>query len=319
MYDAVALGELLIDFTYAGKSEGGMSLFEQNAGGAPANVLCLLANMGKKAAFIGKVGADMHGSFLRDTLSARNIDVTGLVTDETSFTTLAFVELAGDGERRFSFARKPGADTRIRVDELNIELLQSTKIFHFGSLSLTDEPARSATLEAVQMAKRYGAIISFDPNYRPLLWRSESEATLRMRAVLPYVDIIKTSSEEALLLTGATGLEAAASELVKLDISCVVVTLGAEGAIVGTSEGVFRTDAVKCDVVDTTGAGDAFWGGFLFKLLESGKHPRELRLDEARDCAVFGTACAALCVQKRGAIPALPVYREAAGLYEKIK
>jgi len=312
LYDVVALGELLIDFTYVGKSEFGMSLFEQNPGGAPANVLCLLANMGKKTAFIGKVGSDMHGSFLRDTLADRNIDVHGLIIDENVFTTLAFVELTDDGERRFSFARKPGADTQITSGELNMDILRNTRIFHIGSLSLTDEPARSATLDAIHVAREAGAIISYDPNYRAPLWSSEQEAVSRMRSVLPYVDIIKISGEEAELITGEVEPELATGALISSGILCAVVTLGTDGAIVRINDELSRVTAVKCDAVDTTGAGDAFWGGFLYKLLEKGKHPNGLTLDDAHDCAVFANACAALCVQKRGAIPAMP------GLYEVV-
>jgi fructokinase len=317
MYDAVALGELLIDFTYAGKSEAGMDLFEQNAGGAPANVLCLLANMGKKTAFIGKVGNDMHGSFLKNTLASANIDVSGLIISENVFTTLAFVELTAGGERRFSFARKPGADTCIESGELNMDLLRNTRIFCFGSLSLTDEPARAATLEAVQAAKKSGAIIAYDPNYRAMLWNSEAEAVTRMRSVLPYVDIIKISEDETMLLTDSAEPEAAAVSLTGSGISCAVVTLGENGAIAATNKGMSRADAIKCDVVDTTGAGDAFWGGFLYKLLECGKRPNELTLREAHDCAVFANVCAALCVQKRGAIPAMPERYQAVRLYEE--
>jgi len=243
--------------------------------------------------------------------------VRGLIIDESVYTTMSFVELTSCGERNFSFARKPGADTRILSSELNMDLLNNTKIFHFGSLSLTEEPARSATFDAIRTAREFGAIISYDPNYRASLWRNETEAVSRMREVLPYVDIIKTSEEESLLLTGKTKPELAAADLIDSKITCAVVTLGAEGAIVRTNEGLSRAAAAECAAVDTTGAGDAFWGGFLFKLLESGKRPEELKLDEARDCAVFANACATLCVQKRGAIPAMPGWDETIRLYEK--
>lgn len=164
--DIAALGELLIDFTEAGYSKDGMKLFEQNPGGAPANLLTVASHMGYKTAFIGKVGTDMHGAFLKKTLQKEGIDTTALIEDEHYFTTLAFVEIDENGERNFSFARKPGADTQLRKEELDKELLRNCKIFHFGSLSLTDEPARSATLEAVKTAKETGALISYDPNYR---------------------------------------------------------------------------------------------------------------------------------------------------------
>ena len=165
MFDIVALGELLIDFTYHGRSENGMRLFEQNPGGAPANMLCAASNLGSSTAFIGKVGRDMHGDYLRRVLEEKGVDTGGLISAEDVFTTLAFVELSETGERKFSFARKPGADTCLTACEVKRELLEGCRIFHFGSLSLTDEPSRSATIEAVKAAKKAGAIISYDPNY----------------------------------------------------------------------------------------------------------------------------------------------------------
>ena len=175
MTDVTALGEVLIDFTPYGRSEAGRNLFEQNPGGAPANVLAALSKMGRKTAFIGKVGDDLHGVFLRKTLEDLGIDTSGMITDPAYFTTLAFVGLE-NGERSFSFARKPGADTQLRSDEIPERLLRETRIFHFGSLSLTDEPARQATLFAVKKAKENGALISYDPNYRAPLWPDEETA-----------------------------------------------------------------------------------------------------------------------------------------------
>ena len=186
MYDITALGELLIDFTPCGTSEAGRQLFEQNPGGAPANVLVSVSRLGQKAAFIGKVGDDMHGALLKKTLEENNVDTSGLIVDPNVFTTLAFVTLT-DGERNFSFARKPGADTQLRKEEVNLEILKNTRIFHFGSLSLTDEPARSATIYAVENAKQCGALISYDPNYRAPLWKDRETAVKEMRSVIKYV------------------------------------------------------------------------------------------------------------------------------------
>ena len=176
-YDIAALGELLIDFTDSGVSPGGMRLFERNPGGAPANVLTAAARFGQRTAFLGKVGDDMHGQFLRQMLLDAGIDVSGLVLAEDVFTTLAFVVLNDRGERSFSFARKPGADTCLRPEELNAAVLDSTRVLHVGSLSLTDEPARSATFTAVERAKAAGAVISYDPNYRAALWPDEAAAS----------------------------------------------------------------------------------------------------------------------------------------------
>ena len=190
--DIVALGELLIDFTEAGFSANGQKLFEQNPGGAPANLLTVASHFGFQTAFIGKIGKDMQGEFLKKSLQSEQIDTRALVEDENYFTTLAFVELDKNGERKFSFARKPGADTQLRKDELDRELLQHCKIFHFGSLSLTEEPSRSATLEALKEAKRHGALISYDPNYRARLWENEKTAVASMQSVIPVVDVVET-------------------------------------------------------------------------------------------------------------------------------
>ena len=174
--DIVALGELLIDFTESGYSKNGMKLFEQNPGGAPANLLTAASHMGCSTAFVGKVGNDMHGHFLKETLKKEGIDTRAVIEDTEYFTTMAFVELDERGERSFSFARKPGADTMLRKEELDEKLLSNCKIFHFGSLSLTNEPSRSATLEAVSIAKKAGVIISYDPNYRASLWEKKETA-----------------------------------------------------------------------------------------------------------------------------------------------
>ena len=170
MYDIVALGELLIDFTTCGKSANGMRLFEQNPGGAVCNVLSAMAKQGDKTAFIGKIGKDMHGAFLKQSIESVGIDTRGVIEADDVFTTLAFVELSDSGERSFSFARKPGADTCLRPDELDEALLKQTRVLHIGSLSLTNEPARSATIRAIELAKASGAMISYDPNYRAPLW-----------------------------------------------------------------------------------------------------------------------------------------------------
>ena len=192
-YDVVALGEILIDFTPAGSSENHMQLFEQNPGGAPVNMLTAVTKNGYQTAFLGKVGDDMHGRFLRDTAKDLGIDVRGLIVANDVFTTLAFVTLQENGERTFSFARKPGADTQICYRELKQELLKNTKIFHVGSLSLTDDPARTTTFQAVRTAREAGAIISYDPNYRAPLWPNREDAVERMRSMLQYVDVMKLS------------------------------------------------------------------------------------------------------------------------------
>lgn len=305
-FDVVALGEILIDMTYAGKSEAGQTLFEQNPGGAPANVLTAVQRLGGKTAFIGKVGKDMHGAFLCDVLKREGICTSGLLVDDTVFTTLAFVNIDDSGDRSFSFARKPGADTCLRTDEINTDMIRNTKIFHVGSLSLTDEPAKSATIFALETAKRAGCMISYDPNYRAPLWENEAAAMEGMRSILPYVDIIKISDEETALLTGVSDVEGASKVLVDAGIKGVIVTMGKNGACVRTRDGFVTSAALPVSAVDTTGAGDSFMGAFLWKLVQSGKRMDSVTATDAKEFADFANKVSGFCVQRRGAINAMP-------------
>lgn len=306
MFDIAALGELLIDFTPCGLSPDGQRLFEQNPGGAPANVLAAAGKLGLSTAFIGKVGEDMHGEFLKRVLIDYGINTEGLIFDRDTFTTLAFVALDDNGERSFSFARKPGADTCLKPEEVNDGIIKNSKILHIGSLSLTDEPARSATLHALSIAKENGVMISYDPNYRAPLWKNERAAIEGMRSVLPYVDVLKLSDEEMVLLADESAPETAAKKLVAGGVKLVAVTLGAEGTLVCNREGSIRVPGYQADIIDTTGAGDSFWGGFLYKLIKSGTRPEQVKLVEAMGFASFANAAASLCVEKRGGIPAMP-------------
>jgi len=308
--DITALGELLIDFTQAGVSDSGQLLFERNPGGAPANVLAAVSRLGLSAAFIGKVGRDMHGEFLRNTLVEAGINTDGLLMSDEAFTTLAFVALGDNGERSFSFARKPGADTLLHPAELPAEIIQESRVFHVGSLSLCAEPARSATLVALHEARQAGCIISYDPNYRAALWENEETAKERMRSLLPYADMVKISDEEAELLTDFAEPEAAAAAILEKGASLAAVTLGAGGAYIALKNGRCRVAGYKVATVDTTGAGDAFWGALIYALLRSGKKPDELTADDAVRFAKFANAAAAICVSKRGAIPAMPTLAE---------
>lgn len=301
-----ALGEILIDFTYAGVSENGVALFEQNPGGAPANVLAAVQKLGGTSAFIGKVGTDMHGEFLKQTLENANISTDGLVTDENYFTTLAFVNLSPSGERSFSFARKPGADTMLNKDEVNYDIIKNSEIFHLGSLSLTDEPAKSATISALEFAKEKGVTISYDPNYRAMLWKDKQTAINGMRSILGYVDVIKISDEEIEILTDTKTPEDAARELLDIGIKCVIITLGSKGAYVATKDCAVFSSTYEATVVDTTGAGDSFMGGFLYKMVKSGKKADDLTYDDVVKYSDFANAVASLCVTKRGAIGAMP-------------
>lgn len=305
-----ALGEILIDYTPLPDSDAGMAVFEQNPGGAPANVLTCAAKLGRRTAFIGKVGDDIQGRFLVDTLKKTGIDTRALRVDGRYFTTLAFVKLAPNGERSFSFARKPGADTQLSPEELDRELISHSDILHFGSLSLTDEPARDTTMEAVHLARQSGAIIAYDPNYRPLLWASKEEAMEQMRSPLPLVDLLKVSDDEVELLTDCADSQTGAEKLVQLGLRCVVVTIGNQGALVATKDGSVMVPGFPTRAVDTTGAGDSFWGGFLTRISESGKPLDQITFQDFQLFARFGNATASLCVEKRGAMPAMPCREE---------
>lgn len=311
--DITALGELLIDFTDAGISPSGMRLFERNAGGAPANLVCCAARLGKTCAFIGKVGRDMHGAFLKATLEENGVDTRNLLETEEAFTTLAFVALGPNGERSFAFARKPGADTQLREEDLNPALLMHTKILSVGSLSLVSEPAKGATFAAIKAAKSAGAWIAYDPNDRPALWNSREEAIAAMQSILPFTDVLKVSEEEAMLLTEQGEIESAVLALCDMGIPLVAVTRGSKGVLLCV-RGVLRSvKGFHAEAVDTTGAGDAFFGALLTALLDSESTPDKISTDAAEDCARFANAAAACSVERRGAIPAMPT-REAVEL-----
>ena len=310
LYDITTFGEILIDFTWQGVSDTGQTLFAQNPGGAPANVAVAAEKLGAHTAFIGKAGKDMHGEFLKSVLEKEKVDTKGMLLDENYFTTLAFVSVAENGERSFSFARKPGADTKIEKEEINVDILDKTTLFHVGSLSLTEQPARNTTHYAIRRAKEKGSIISYDPNYRASLWKDKKTAKEQMRSLIPYVDLMKISDEETELLTGKEKPEEAAKLLFEKGVKIVVVTLGSKGAYLYCKEGGLQIPGFVSKVADTNGAGDSFWGGFLYRISKSGKKPEEFTLNELKEYVRFGNAVASLCVEKKGAIPAMPTLME---------
>ena len=306
LYDIATFGEILIDFTWQGVNEDGQTLFAQNPGGAPANVAVAAAKLGGHVAFIGKAGKDMHGEYLKSVLEKENVETTGMLLDEKYFTTLAFVNVDEYGERTFSFARKPGADTKIEKEEIDVDILDKTQIFHIGSLSLTEQPARDTTHYAIQRAKEKGSIISYDPNYRASLWKDEETAQKQMRSLISYVDIMKISDEETKLLTDKESPEEAAVTLFRMGVKIVVVTLGSNGAYLYCKEGGAYIPGFVSKAVDTNGAGDSFWGGFLYCISKDGKRPEIITMNELKEYVRFGNAVASLCVEKKGAIPAMP-------------
>lgn len=309
MYYVTALGEILIDFTPSHSSGHGNPCFEQNPGGAPANVLACLAKLGAKTAFIGKVGKDIFGTFLKQVLSEYGIDTLGLNFSDNINTTLAFVKLDENGDRTFSFYRNPGADTVLEPSDIDLNLIEASKVFHFGSLSMTDEPSRSATLKALEHAKNMNKIISYDPNLRPALWKNLDDALDEIKSVLDKVDVLKVSEEELEFITGVNELDRGSSILnEQYGIRVVLVTRGINGCyyrykgFTGTKP-AFR----NLKTIDTTGAGDAFLGGFLYFILSKGITELDCMEPSLLESAViFANAVAAICTTRRGAIPAMP-------------
>lgn len=311
MFDAVAIGEVLIDFSPAGLSQAGNTLFEMNPGGAPANVLATLGKLGKKTAFIGKVGQDQFGEFLKETLIKSGINVSGLVFAKDVNTTLAFVHLNEKGDRSFSFYRNPGADMALSVEDIKFDLVENARIFHFGSVSLTDEPSRTATIKAAGIAKEKGLIISYDPNLRPPLWKSLDEARKMICQGLYYADILKLSEDELEFITGSSSLETASKDIMdKYGINMIYVTLGKKGCFYRWKESTGIAPAYDFRTIDTTGAGDAFLGGILYQILEAGKDINQLTTEEVSSFVDFANAVGSLSTIKKGAIPAIPTLDE---------
>lgn len=320
MFDVVAIGELLIDFTFYGNNDSGTALFARNPGGAPANALAANSRLGGKTAFIGKVGNDDFGRFLKQTLEDSQIDTSGLAMTDQVHTTLAFVQLDQHGDRSFSFYRKPGADIMLTADELNDDLLSNTHILHFGSVSMTEEPSRGATMAAVTRAKEKGAIISYDPNFRAPLWENTADAVRQMTVPIPLADLIKVSEEELYLLTGEKDLERGAGMLLHQGVSLVMVTLGPDGAFYKTGACSGLLPAYDVATVDTNGAGDAFTGGVHYCLRnKSLTDIRNLSRTEMDSIIRFGNAVGSLTTTRGGAIPALPTLQEVQALLAENK
>ena len=311
MLDVVALGELLIDFTCISADADGYPTMAAHPGGAPANYLAAVTKFGGKTAMLGKVGTDAFGKLLTGTLEKAGIDTRGLIATPDVFTTLAFVTLDETGNREFSFARKPGADTCIGTDEVRYDLLDETKVLHFGTLSLTDEPARSATYAAVEYCREHGKLISFDPNLRKPLWRDLEEAKKQMLWGLAHADVVKISDEEVEFLFGL-GVQAGAAHILKeFGVKLVFVTCGPEGCWFdnGTARGM--TPSLRdIKVLDTTGAGDIFGGSAMWKLLQTGKAPADLTEADLRDVTAFACTSAGLSTTRPGGISSVPAYEE---------
>ena len=305
-FDVVALGELLIDFTENGQSPQGNPLLEANPGGAPCNVLAMLNKLGKKTAFIGKVGKDSFGMQLKEAVEQSGTDVTNLLLDETVHTTLAFVHTLPDGDRYFSFYRDPGADMMLRKEEVMEEIIKGGRIFHFGTLSSTHEGVREATRYAIDVAKENGLLISFDPNLREPLWHSLEDARREIEYGLSKCDVLKISDNELEFLTG-TKDDTKGVEMLrkKYDLPLVFVTLGKEGSRAYYRELVVEAEPfLQAGTIETTGAGDTFVGCALNYILEHGME--ELTAENLRELLVFANAGASIITTKKGALKAMP-------------
>ena len=302
----IALGELLIDFTMNGLSEQGNNLFEANPGGAPCNVLSMLSKLGKKTAFIGKVGDDQFGRMLRNTIEDVGIDSTYLLNDPDIPTTLAFVHKLPDGDRDFSFYRKPGADMMLKADEIKEEMFEDAKIFHFGTLSMTAPEVREATLKAVEIAKSKGMIISLDPNLRPPLWDSMENARGQMMKAISLCDVLKISDNEVQFLSGKDDYDEGIRFIrEEFNTKLICLTLGKDGSRAYYKDLRVEVPGFKQEhVIDTTGAGDTFCACMLDYICENGLD--NLNENNLRDMLTFANAAASLVTSKRGAIKSMP-------------
>ena len=311
MLDVVALGELLIDFTCQSVDDDGYPTMAAHPGGAPANFLAALAKLGAKTALLGKVGSDAFGILLTATLEKAGIGTRGLVVDENTFTTLAFVTLSERGDRTFSFARKPGADTCIRFEELDLTLIDEAKVFHFGTLSLTDEPARTATRKAVAYAKSQSKLITYDPNLRKPLWRNLDEARAQLLWGLGQADVVKISDEEVDFLFGLGVAEGAQHILDNFGVKLVFVTCGADGCFFQNAIAKGHVPGLsEIRVLDTTGAGDIFGGSAVWKLLQYRQSPDTLNPAQLRDVVTFACTVAGLSTTRPGGISSVPDFEE---------
>lgn len=309
-YDVIALGELLIDFTQNGMSEQGNGLFEANPGGAPCNVLSMLNNLGKKTSFIGKVGNDQFGLTLKKSLEELGIGTENLSLDDDVHTTLALVHTFANGDRDFSFYRNPGADMMLRADELNEDLIRDTRLFHFGTLSMTHEGVREATKKAVTAAKAAGALISFDPNLREPLWDTLEHAKEQVRWGLGQCDILKISDNEIQWLTGETDFTKGVEKIrEEFPIPLILVSMGGNGSRAYYGEGYVEVAPfLQENTIETTGAGDTFCACVINYVLDHGLE--DLTDAQLKEMLTFANAAASIITTRKGALRVMPKKQE---------
>ena len=307
--DVTALGELLVDFTMNGQSEQGNPLFEACPSGAPCNVLAFLQKMEKKTAFIGKVGNDQFGKMLKETIEEAGIHASNLIFDNQVNTTLAFVHTFKNGDRDFSFYRNPGADMMLTAAEVNEETIKQSKIFHFGTLSMTAEGVREATKKAVKTAKENGCLISFDPNLRPPLWESLELARTQMEYGFANCDILKISDNEIQFVSGKEDYDEGIQYLIdKYNIPLILLTMGADGSRAYYKGQKVEQAGFEVDTIETTGAGDTFCGSALNYILEHDL--QNLSETELAEMLKISNAAAALVTTKKGALKSMPEKEE---------
>ena len=309
-FDVTALGELLGDFTENGISAQGNTLLEANPGGAPCNVLAMLKNLGKKTAFIGKIGNDALGKMLKKTVEDQGICIDNLVEDEEIHTTLAFVHSDKDGDRSFSFYRNPGADLMLQWEEINVDFLVNTKIFHFGTLSMTEEEIKNVTKKAVQKAKENGVLISFDPNFRPPLWKDMEDARQQMWYGIGQCDILKISDDEILFLTGTKDIDEGIARIrEKSHAKLICATMGKNGSkVYYKGKTVFGRPFLRKDTIETTGAGDTFMACVLNTVLEKGLE--QLTQESLTEMLLFANAASSIITTRKGALKVMPQRQE---------
>ncbi len=309
-FDVTALGELLVDFTENGISAQGNTLLEANPGGAPCNVLAMLKNLGKKTAFIGKIGNDALGKMLKKTVEDQGICIDNLVEDEEIHTTLAFVHSDKDGDRSFSFYRNPGADLMLQWEEINVDFLVNTKIFHFGTLSMTEEEIKNVTKKAVQKAKENGVLISFDPNFRPPLWKDMEDARQQTWYGIGQCDILKISDDEILFLTGTKDIDEGIARIrEKSHAKLICATMGKNGSkVYYKGKTVFGRPFLRKDTIETTGAGDTFMACVLNTVLEKGLE--QLTQESLTEMLLFANAASSIITTRKGALKVMPQRQE---------
>jgi fructokinase len=317
MYDIIAIGELLMDFTPAGKSAQNNLLYECNPGGGVANLAAAAAKFGAKALFIAKVGNDSFGHLLKDAVEKSGVDASRIIYSDEYQTTLAFVHLFEDGDRDFTFYRRTGADAMLKIEDVDLGLIEKGKLLHFSSLNMTNKTSADVIRSVAKKARVSGRIVSYDPNWRPLLWDSEGECKARMAEGLLYADIVKAGEEELLYMTDEPDNESAAKKALSLGARLVIVSRGARGSEYYFKGGSGSIEAVPVKAVDATGAGDCYFGTALTLMLKEGLDLDRIDETVLRRCLNTASAAAAFCCTRKGGMPSMPTFEEAMALMKR--